>query len=648
MFKNIYSFFSRSGPAAESTDTPELMQPENQTIAIAELKSLGNALLDAGKASDAMSCYQQIIDITPQDGDAYVALGYAQLEANQLNAAEQSFLKALAIDAQLTDAHFFLGQLLLRQNLPRQALKSFKAALAIKPDFEFAWYELAQVHLRLANLEEALHAYTKAVGINPIFPDAEIARARVFVGLARWQDALDAADSILIRGYDPMASVYKAVALQRLNRSDEALLVIGAVLQLQPDSVEALHVKGTVLSGLGKNEEALSFYLRAIELNPKFASALSDVGVIYASRGDFDQALSFYVRAIAAQPDHPDALHNYCTALLHMGRCQDSLDMANQGLAHHPNHADMHWVKAAALLRSGKYEMGWTEYEWRWRAKLLGSGLVKPEYVQPMWTGQPIGGKTIWLQAEQGLGDTIQLLRYVPLLAQKGAKVLLTVQTPLISLCRALQEYCTLILPDEPAPSFDFYCPMFSLPRAFKTSLANVPANMPYLSCDVDLKRMWEAKLGHPTVPKIGLVWSGNPAFQNDAKRSVSLATLASRLPSTFKYVSLQKEVRSSDREVLAQRGIYDASADLHSFADTAALVACMDLVISVDTSVAHLAGALAKPVWIMLPYSPDWRWLMARDDSPWYPTARLFRQKIDLSWATVTTQIGFELSKMK
>lgn len=642
--KNLV-FFSRFKPLTALARQPPIAQPNKLNSDLGELKLLGGNLLASGKPVEAIDCYQQVVCLAPQEAGAYVALGYAQLEANRVSAAQKSFLQALTIDDQSVDAYFLLGQSLVRQNLPQQALQSFKTALMKKPNFDFGWYELAQVHLSVADLDGALNAYTKAVALSPEFTNAVIGKVKVLLALERWQDALDAVyKSLLDEHY--MLRIYKALALQRLKRNDEALLVIENVLLTQPNSVEALQVRGTVLAALGNHEAALPCYLRAIDLDPHFASALSDAGAIYAKNGAFEQATALYARAIKAQPDHADALYNFCTAYLHMGQCREAISLADSGLAYHPNHADMHWVKAAALLRSGDFDQGWQEYEWRWQAKFLGSTTVVPLCSQPMWSGQPIYGKTIWVQAEQGLGDTIQLLRYIPLLAAKGANVLLTVQDPIVPLCRALQGYCLLLQPNQKIPLFDFYCPLFSLPLAFKTVLLNIPAEVPYLNWEPDLQTVWKKKLGANSLPKIGLVWSGNSAFQNDERRSVALSILTSVLPRNFCYVSLQQEVRQSDKEALAQSDILDVSHELTNFAETAALIGCMDLIISVDTSVAHLAGALAKPLWILLPYSPDWRWLMQVDSSPWYPTARLFRQSINKSWHPVALKVAAELGK--
>ena len=643
-FQKLISFFSRTKIAQLASTQPAI---NTTTGKIRALKTKGNEFLNRGKLYEAIASYQEVVQLSPGEAGAYVALGFAQLEAAELDAAKVTFTQALVLDAESVDVHFFMGQLLALQRLPKQALQSFKAALALKPDFDFAWCELARVHEGLADLNAALKAYEKALDISPLFADAVVGRVKVLLGLERWQDALNTVTSAALPEEHYLLFVYQALALQRLKRSDEALVVIENALLKQPDSVEALQVKGTVLAALGQHAAALPVYLRAIELDPNFASALSDAGAIYAKTGDYDRALQLYSCAVAAQPDHADALYNYCTAFLHMGQCKDAIDIANKGLAYHPEHADMHWVKGAALLRSGEFNQGWQEYEWRWHAKLLGSNPIKLQHAQPQWIGQSIHGKTIWLQAEQGLGDTIQLLRYVPLLAAMGATVLLSVKEPVIPLCRALKRYCILLKRGQAIPAFDFYCPLFSLPLAFKTDLATIPAKVPYLHSEPELQAAWAQKLGATALPRVGLVWSGNAAFQNDEKRSVPLSSLITALPNTCSYVSLQQEVRQSDEVALVQSSILDVRGELKNFADTAALISCLDLVISVDTSVAHLAGALAKPVWIILPHSPDWRWLMQRNDSPWYPTARLFRQGSDRKWLPLLTNLGGDLANI-
>lgn len=328
--------------------------------------------------------------------------------------------------------------------------------------------------------------------------------------------------------------------------------------------------------------------------------------------------------------------------------------MAGRGLVRHPLDANLHWTKAIGHLLMGDLRSGWAHYEWRWEASVLVERPALPAFTQPQWRGEPLEGKTILLYAEQGLGDTIQMLRYLSPLADKGARIFLSVPPAIRPLCGGLKKYCVVLEDMDPALAFDYQCPLFSLPLAFDTVLETIPAQLSYLSSEPEVRAFCEEKLGPRRCPRVGLVWSGNAAHANDKNRSIPLSLLMAGLPEGFQWVSLQKEVRPSDLPAFEAHDLFDASEDLRTFADTAALVDCMDLVISVDTSVAHLTGALGKPLWILLPHSPDWRWMREREDSPWYPSARLLRQpKGDGSegsqaWEEVVQRIASDLKHMR
>jgi hypothetical protein len=267
--------------------------------------------------------------------------------------------------------------------------------------------------------------------------------------------------------------------------------------------------------------------------------------------------------------------------------------------------------------------------------------LMPRDLPQPIWLGgDDIAGKTILLHSEQGFGDSIQFCRYLPLVAARGAHVVLEVEQPLCGLMRSLAGSAEIIAKGDPLPDVDIRCPLPSLPLAFKTQLATVPAEVPYLSVSQDVMASWRASLGNERSLRIGLCWAGNPKHVRDRDRSMELRLLLPLLDVGATFVSLQRELRAGEAELLAQNGILDFGARLRDFTDTAALVSQLDLVVSADTSVAHLAGALGMPVWIMLTYAPDWRWLLDRDDNPWYPSARLFRQSEGREWTGVITRL--------
>jgi hypothetical protein len=296
-----------------------------------------------------------------------------------------------------------------------------------------------------------------------------------------------------------------------------------------------------------------------------------------------------------------------------------------------------------ALLLNDDFARGWEEYEWRWEDEHLKR--QKPQFKQPLWLGQEsLKGKTILLHAEQGLGDTIQFSRYAKLVSHRGAKVVLQVQKGLKSLMQSVAGVNWVVEQGEALPAFDYHTPLMSLPLAFKTSLETIPAESVYLECEAVRVEKWKDRLGDKSKPRVGLVWSGNKDHKNDHNRSIALAMLSRILAEEVEFISLQKEVRERDKSALEQVAVKHFGEELKDFMDTAGLVANMDLVISVDTSVAHLAGALGKPLWVLLPFSPDWRWLLEREDSPWYPSAKLYRQPKIGDWESVIVKVAAEL----
>jgi len=319
----------------------------------------------------------------------------------------------------------------------------------------------------------------------------------------------------------------------------------------------------------------------------------------------------------------------------------------DRALAVRPNYAEARWNMSLVQLLTGDFYGGWREYEWRWKNK--GLELFKRDFAQPLWLGETeIEGKTILLHSEQGFGDTIQFSRYVPLIAARGARVLLEVPAPLKDLVVSLAGVAQVISAQDEPPRFDLHCPLLSLPLALGTRMETIPAHVPYFAVPAESMRRWHAALGSKHRLRIGLAWSGGPRHKKDANRSIKLHSLLPFLDVEADFISLQKDVRADDATVLQGRTDLAHFGDkLDTFADTAAVIGSLDLVISVDTSVAHLAGALAKPVWILLPFLPDWRWLLDREDSPWYPTARLFRQNAPGDWSSVISLVVLELKKL-
>lgn len=426
-----------------------------------------------------------------------------------------------------------------------------------------------------------------------------------------------------------------------------AVELIGKAIEIDPDNAAPHNNLGLVLHELRRFEGALASYERAIALKPDYAEAWSNRGNTLRGLGRLEAALGSYERAIALKPDYARALANRGNLLRELGQVDAAVDSCDRAIAANPALGQAHFNKSLALLLGGDFAKGWELYEWRWadEEKIL----ERRRFEQPLWLGkESLAGRTILLHAEQGLGDTIQFCRYAPLVAEMGARVVMEVQKPLASLLGQVPGIAELIVKGSPLPSFDYQCPFLSLPLALKAELHSIPRSPRYLHADQRKLVRWASRLGESDRPRIGLAWSGSPRHQNDRKRSLRLADLLPFLPAGCQYVSLQKEVRDVDRPILASSAnILDFSAEIDDFADTAALCELMDLVISVDTSVAHLAGALGRPTWVLLPFVPDWRWLLDRNDSPWYPSIRLYRQKGIGDWASVFHGLQGDLTSL-
>jgi tetratricopeptide (TPR) repeat protein len=426
----------------------------------------------------------------------------------------------------------------------------------------------------------------------------------------------------------------------------EALTLYAAVMKAARGSAEAASNHGVVLIELKRPAEALASLDRALILQPGFVPALYNRGNALLGLDRFEEALRSYDRAIALDPGHVDAWYNRGNALRELRRRDEALASFRRAQALAPERADLHVNEDLTLLQMGRLREGFSAYEWRRRA-------AQAALPGTLWLGgEQIAGKTIFLQAEQGLGDTLQFIRYAPLLAAQGASVVAAVPAALRPLI-ATMENVTALDESDGQPAADFHCPIMSLPLAFATELATIPANVPYLRASPDRVAHWHQRLPTTASPRIGLVWAGSAGFEGDRRRSMPFAALNAKLgplaaASGITFVGLQRDIPARDVVAVGEAGDFlNIGPELRDFTDTAAVVSLLDLVIGVDTAVVHLAGAMGKPVWIMLPFSPDFRWLLDRTDSPWYPTARLFRQPAPGDWTNVIARIADGLASI-
>ena len=507
---------------------------------------------------------------------------------------------------------------------------------------------LALKNVQSGNLDQAARACEDVLRAEPNRADA----LKILSGIRYMEGRLDEALGILQRAAgidanDPRVQANLGSILTRMNRSDEAIAHFQRAITIEPKYAEAHYNLGATLGALDRFEEALACYDKVLAIIPTHSRTLINKGAALSALNRQDEAIACYDKILANDPAYAEAETNRGTALQWLNRVDEAIARYDTAIAARPHDAYAHWNKGLAALYGGDFETGWREYEWRWAKPDFAAN--KRDYPQPQWRGESdVSGKTILLFSEQGLGDTIEFCRYATLLAERGATVLLEVQAPLVPLLKTLPGVAGVFARGDALQPFDLQCPIMSLPLAFKTDLATIPAKIPYLAPSPAKTALWRSKLGAKTKPRIGLAWSGSPTQKNDRNRSTTLERLAPLLAeSRFEFHVLQKDIRDVDRATLARfPDLRVHGDDLNDFDDTAALTGAMDLTVSVCTSILHLAGAMGKPAWAMLTFSPDWRWLMERDDSPWYPGMRLFRQTKVGDWDGVVARVRAALEK--
>ena len=579
-----------------------------------------------------------MLAIQPRHFDALHLLGLIAYQTGNYSQAVELIGAAIGLNPGVAAAYSNRGLALQELKRLDEALDNYDHALRLKPDYAEAYRNRGDALQALGRPAEALDSYDRALALSPGHAEVYSNRGGALQALGRLDEALDSYDRALELEPD-LAEAHRSRGntLRKLDRLDEALDSYDRALKLRPDFAEVYGMRGNVLQALTRFDEALDSYDRALELKPDHAEAYNNRGGALQALGRLEEALDSYDRALEFKPDYAQAHSNRGNALQGQKRLYDALESYGRALKFAPDLAEAHLNLSLCRLLMGDFERGWQGYEWRWRSAPVEKRFGKaPVFAQPLWLGgQSLQGKTILLHGEQGLGDTLQFCRYATMVRDLGARVIMEVPGPLSALLNNLAGVAQLVETGRTLPEFDCHCPLLSLPLAFRTALSDLPSFDRYVASDPHKVAAWAAKLGERTRPRVGLVWSGSPVHDNDRNRSIALSDMVERLPRQYQYVSLQKETRNADREALGARAdILRFEGQLDDFADTAALCELMDVVVSVDTSVAHLAGALGKPVWILLPFMPDWRWLLDREDSPWYPSARLFRQDSIGDWS--------------
>lgn len=561
----------------------------------------------AGRLADAESGYRSAIERDPAHADAWHLLGAAALQRGAAAEAAERVERALALAPDTAAYHASLADALGRMGRAGEAESHYRRALAITPDVFQAHYNLGNLLRQQGMKDEALAHYRRAAELAPDFADAANNLGALLAEAGRIEDAL---------------AVYRSAG------------------ERHPRHAGIHNNLGNVLKLARRLEEAAAAYRRVTELAPGVAEGWRNLAATLKDLGEVAEAEKHGRNALALAPADAVVLDTLGNILMAAARANEALACYDRALALRPDFAAAHGNRAMALLLTGDFERGWHDYEWRWQAETFTS--VRRDFARPRWEGSPFAGRTILLHTEQGMGDAIQFARYVPIVAARGGTVVLACQRELKRLFHGLEGAAQVVSYDDVA-DFDCHLPLMSLPGIFATRLETIPAAIPYLKADAGLARRWGERIDRAPGLKVGIVWHGNPLQRVNRARSCPPALIGrlAAIPGVSAF-SLQKEPGEGG----IPAGLTDLGRDFADFADTAAAMSRLDVVVSVCTSVAHLAGALGRPIFVMLGFAADWRWLQGREDSPWYPSARLFRQSALDDWAGVIERVASALAQ--
>jgi len=615
-------------------------------------------LHQAGEFNGAVSAYRELLPHFVRSAQFLYLLGSAECQRGHMAEGAQLLEKSLEIAPLSSEAHIWLGIALQALKRFDDALSRYDRAIQLGPERAEAHYNRGHLLAQLGRLEEALASYDRALRLTPDDPDVHTNRGNVLKDLGRLEEALASYDRALrLAPDDPDVHTNRGNALKDLGRLEEALASYDQAIRLSPEYAEAHSNRGHVLGDLGRLDEAVDSCDHALRLRPDYAEAHYNRGHLLAELGRLEEALASYDRAIQLCPEHAEAHNNRGLALKDLGLWRQALASYDRAIQANPIHAEALWNKSLLKLLEGDLEEGWQLYEWRWQASHLKS--PSRRFSSPSWSGsEPLAGKTILVYAEQGLGDVIQFCRYLPMIDRLGAKILLEVPACLVSLTSTLRCNARIIESGTQLTDFDLQCPLMSLPLAFDTTLGTIPADVPYLFAEEQKSLSWQRKLGRRRGLRVGLVWSTGhderrKNIAEQKRRDIPLAALQPLDVEGVEFYSLQvgaaavNQLRALQASNWSGPEITDLTDEINDFSDTAALIDNLDLVISVCTSVAHLSGAMGKNTWVLLQQRADWRWLLDRSDSPWYPTATLFRQSSLNDWTSVVAEVREKLIEL-
>lgn len=610
------------------------------------LRLLGVLAHQAGRGDIGVELIGRAISLMPGSPDGYAALGQVLAGLGRLGEAVDAYQRARAIDPRSPDLCNDMGNVLLGLSRLDEATALYEHALSLRRDFPEAYNNLGTVRIQQGRNDEAIAACEKALSLRSDFVEARCNLGIALRQSGRFDQAIAVLSQVLANHPQIIdAAMNLAEAYRQSGRADQAMQLARRTALANPNHAAAQNALGVLLLANRDFIKALAAFTEAIRLQSDFAEAHYNLGSVLSELNQEEAAIAAFEKALRFQPQMVQAWNNMGNALLNVGRYGECIESQRRAIALKPDQASAHFNLGVALITTGNLIEGFREMEWRWQTPEL--SLSRRRFSQPRWNGEPLDGRTILLHAEQGFGDTIQFVRYVPRVAECGGRVVLACQSELAGLVGQVPGIAQVVTEKDRLPPFDLHCALMSLPLVLGTMLDTIPASVPYLRAMPEQAERWRARTEpHRDRLKVGLAWAGRPTHSHDRRRSISFAMLSQIAQPGVCFFSLQKGPAAEQaKNPPGGMELIDWSSDLTDFTETAGLMDQLDLVITIDSAVAHLAGAMGKPVWVLLPFAPDWRWMLERTDSPWYPTMRLFRQSQMDDWNGPIQQVARALA---
>jgi tetratricopeptide (TPR) repeat protein len=596
----------------------------------------------SGQLLQAKKICENILALSPDSPDTLNLLGLIAYQQRDFDTAIALVSRAVGIAPDRPAYYYILGNAYKDKGLQPQSTACFRRVLKLDPGSAEAYFKIGVIEYESGNIDRALACFRSVLELKPDFPavhtlvgDMMQKAGRPDSALANYLAALEY-DHQSAELYNKIGTSYKQQRKYRLAQAN-----FHRALELIPDMPDALFNLALIHADSGECDAAIGYYQRVLEIEPDSAETLYNLAGLFANKGQFDHAIRLFQKALIIKPDHADTHNNLGLSLKALGKIEEAILQFKKAIDIDPAPAHVHLNLALALLLAGEFSEGWREYDWRFEVEAYKSDYRYRD--RKIWDGKSFKGKCLLVHDDQGLGDTLQFVRYLPLVKKMGGTVILETRREIIPLLTEFPGIDLLLQRPPKDPSnvrFDYYIPLLSIPGRMGTQHDSIPANIPYLYGETEKNDFWKEKMKKPGL-KIGLVWAGNKTHINDRNRSCSL-DLFNWLQdiSNISLFSLQKTVSPAEESQLKKLGAENFGPRFNNFSDTAAVIENLDLIITVDTAVAHLAGAMGKTTWILLPFDPDWRWMVARPDSPWYPTVRLFRQSRSGDWDGVMSAV--------